>query len=126
MVEMMREPRWVTPRPTAAAAVVGLVLAVVLSAVAPSSWSGGWRPADADTSLWIPQTVGAHPSTAPRLVPGGTEHLPTVGQLRHLLGVSAVAVASVLVLLAWLNAGPAANPRRGVQRIVTLRSPPPS
>ncbi|MGV9778975.1 hypothetical protein [Streptosporangium sp. NPDC003464] len=116
----MREPRWVTPRPTAAAAVVGLVLAVVLSAVAPSPWSGGWRPTVADTGLWVPPPAGAHQSTAP----SGTEHLPTPGQLRHLLAVVAAVASPVLLLLAWLNAGPAANPRRTVQRIVTLRSPP--
>ncbi|MDP9866964.1 MULTISPECIES: hypothetical protein [Streptosporangium] len=120
----MREPRWVTPRPTAAAAVVGLVLAVVLSAVAPSPWSGGWRPTGADTGLWVPPPAGAHQSTAPRLTPSGTEHLPTPGQLRHLLAVVAAVASPVLLLLAWLNAGPAANPRRTVQRIVTLRSPP--
>ena len=53
MVEVMREPRWGTPRPTATV-VVSLVLMVVLSAIAPSPWSGGWKPTNAGSSLWFP------------------------------------------------------------------------
>ncbi|WP_433239819.1 hypothetical protein ACQPYK_33365 [Streptosporangium sp. CA-135522] len=104
--------------------VLTFVLTLGLSAIAPSAWSGDWRPADADTSLWVPQSTGAHRSTAPRLVPGWTEHPPTPGQLRHLAAVSAVVTTLVLVLLAWLNVRPAAAPRRGVQRVVTPRGPP--
>ncbi|MFJ2030264.1 hypothetical protein [Streptosporangium sp. NPDC087985] len=119
----MREPRWGTPRPTAAAAAVSLVLVVILAAIAPSPWSGGWRPTDVGTSLWVPQTNGTHHSTAPRLLAGGAEHLPTPGQLRSLLAVGSGA-AAILLSAAWLSTGPASVPRRDVQRVVSSRSPP--
>lgn len=125
MVGVMREPRWGTRRPTAAAAVVGLVLVVVLTAVAPSFWpSGGWGHTDSGTSLWVPQSGGAQQSTAPRLLAGGAEHLPMPGQLRSLPAVGATVTALVLVSSLWLSTGPAATPRRDVQRVVTPRSPP--
>ncbi len=123
MVGMMREPRWGTPRPTAAA-VVGLILAVVLAAVAPSSWSGGWRHTGADTALWTPQFDGAHQSTAPRLLPGGAEHLPAPGQPRSLPAVGAAPAAAAPPPSGWLPTGPAAVPRGDVQRTVTSRGPP--
>ncbi|MEV7009822.1 hypothetical protein [Streptosporangium sp. NPDC051022] len=119
----MREPRWGTPRPTAAA-VVGLVLVVVLAALTPSSWSGVWRPADSGTSLWVPQADGAHQATAPRLLTGGAEHLPTAGQLRSMPAVGTAGAASTSPADIWLSTGPASIPRRDVQRIVTSRSPP--
>ncbi|MER5621186.1 hypothetical protein ABT061_09100 [Streptosporangium sp. NPDC002544] len=121
----MREPRWGTPRPTAAV-VVGLVLMVVLAAVAPSPSPGGRRPAGTATGLWVPQTGDAYQATAPRLLAGGAEHLPTPRQLRSLPAAGAVAASSTPPSRAWLPVEPAAVSRRDVQRIVTSRSPPPS
>lgn len=123
MVEVMREPRWGTPRPTAAMA-VGLLLVVLMAAVSPSPWSGGWRPTDTGTSFWVPGADTATRSTAPRLLAGGTEHLPTPGQLRSSLAVGAVVTAPGPLPSAWLPTGPAAAPRHDVQRAVTSRSPP--
>ncbi|WP_326825371.1 hypothetical protein [Streptosporangium sp. NBC_01756] len=120
----MREPRWGTPRPTAAAAAVSLILLVILAAIAPSPWSGGWRPTEAGTSLWVPEADGAHQSTAPKLLAGGAEHLPTPGQLRSTLAVGFVAAAVVLLSPAWAATGPTAVPRRDAQRIVATRGPP--
>jgi hypothetical protein len=119
----MREPRWGTPRPTAKA-VVSLVLMVVLSAAAPSPWSGGWKSTDAGSSLWVPHSHGVHQATAPRLLVGGAEHLPTPGQLRSLLAVGTVVASPALLSPAWLPTGPAAVARCDVQRVVTSRSPP--
>ncbi|MEV8633998.1 hypothetical protein AB0395_20295 [Streptosporangium sp. NPDC051023] len=119
----MREPRWGTPRPTAAT-VVGLVLVVVLAAIAPSSWSGAWRSTDSGTGFWVPEAGGAHQSTAPRLLAGGAEHLPAPGQLRSFTAVGAAVATPALLSPAWLPTGPATAPRRDVQRAVTSRSPP--
>ncbi|GAA3116026.1 hypothetical protein [Streptosporangium carneum] len=119
----MREPRWGTPRP-AAATVVGLVLVLLLAAVAPSTWSGGWRPAETGASLWVPQSDGTHRSTAPRLLAGVAEHLPTPGQLRSLLVVGVTTATPVLLTAAWLATGPSDVPRGDVQRVVTSRGPP--
>ncbi|MBB5968103.1 hypothetical protein [Planomonospora venezuelensis] len=103
---------------------VGLVLAVVLAAVAPSSWSGGWRSTGSDSGLWVPQSSGAHQSTAPRFLSGGAEHLPAPGQPRSLPAAGAAAALLLLVPLVRLGAGPAAGPRRTLRRVVTPRSPP--
>ncbi|MBB4937235.1 hypothetical protein FHR32_001540 [Streptosporangium album] len=103
---------------------MSLVLVVILAAIAPSPWSGGWQPTDTGTSLWVPQTDGSHHTTAPRLLAGGAEHLPTPGQLRSLLAVGATVTHPLLLSPAWLSTGPAAIPRRDVQRVVTSRSPP--
>ncbi|MEU1876237.1 hypothetical protein ABZ470_02925 [Streptosporangium sp. NPDC020072] len=119
----MREPRWGTPRPTAVTA-VGLLLVLLLAAVSPSPWSGGWRPADAGTGFWVPGTDTAGHSTAPRLLAGGTEHLPTPGQLRSLLAVGATVATPGPPPSTWRPTGPAAAPRHDVQRAVTSRSPP--
>ncbi|GHE44285.1 hypothetical protein GCM10017673_53030 [Streptosporangium violaceochromogenes] len=125
MVEVMREPRWGTRRPAAAATVVGLVLVVVMAAVTPSSWlSGGWGPSVSNTGLWAPPAVDTHHSTAPRLLTGGAEHLPAPGQLRSLPVAGAVAASLIPLSPAWRSTGPAAVPRRDVGHIVTSRSPP--
>lgn len=125
MVEVMREPRWGTRRPAAAATVAGLVLVVVMAAVAPSSWlSGGWGPSPSGTGLWASPTADAHHSTAPRLLTGGAEHLPAPGQLRALPVAGAVAAPLIPLSPAWLSTGPAAVPRRDVGHVVTSRSPP--
>ncbi|GAA3136415.1 hypothetical protein GCM10010466_29010 [Planomonospora alba] len=103
---------------------VGLVVMVVLAAVAPSSWSAGWRPADAVAAVADSPAGAVHQSTAPRLLPGGTEHLPTPVQLRSLPAVGAAAALLVLLPLALLAAGPVAGCRRGVRQAVAPRSPP--
>ncbi len=120
----MREPRWGTRRPTALAAVVGLVFVVLFYAIAPSSWSTGRFSAEAGTSLQIPHTGGTHQSTAPRVLAGGAEHLPTPGQLRSLPAVGEPAALLVLLPLALLGAGPVTGFRRCARRVVTPRSPP--
>ncbi|MFC4058840.1 hypothetical protein ACFOWE_11075 [Planomonospora corallina] len=120
----MREPRWGTRRPTAGAAVVGLVVMVVLAAVAPSSWSSGWRATDAAVAVVDSHPGMAHQSTAPRLLPGGTEHLPTPAQPRALSAVGAAAALLVLLPIALFGAGPVTGCRRGARRVVTPRSPP--
>ncbi|WP_068923011.1 hypothetical protein [Planobispora rosea] len=105
---------------------VGLVLAVLLSAAAPSAWSGGWRSADAatGTALWVLQGTDTHPSTAPRVLSGGAEHLPVPGQPRSLTFAGTSAEDPVLVRLARYDVRPAGDPRRVTQRAVTPRSPP--
>ncbi|MFB9719222.1 hypothetical protein [Planobispora longispora] len=120
----MRGPQWGTRRPTAVAAVVGLVLAVVLSAAAPSPWSGGWRSAGTGAALWVLQGTDTHPSTAPRALSGGAEHLPAPGQPRSLTFTGTSAEVPVLVRLARYDVRPAGDPRRVAQRAVTPRSPP--
>ncbi|MBG0817708.1 hypothetical protein [Planomonospora sp. ID82291] len=124
----MREPRWSARRPAAVAAAVGLVFVVLLFAAAPSSWSAGWSAdrgsAEAGTGLRLPDTGGTHPSTAPRVLAGGAEHLPTPGQLRSLPAVGEPAALLVLLPLALLGTGPVTGSRRCARRVVTPRSPP--